>query len=93
MTEVTPAKGALIAILAMLMVMVTVALWLGGGYLSARWLDTPGGGKPGAGLGLLLAAGLWVPFLGWCGFDVSMRKVFRWDENWKDRATDERDNH
>lgn len=93
MNEVTPGRGALIALVAILLVFGSVALWLVGGYLSALWLDSPGGGRLGAGLGLLLAVALWVPFLRWCGFDVTMRKVFRWDENWKDRATDERDNH
>ena len=84
--EMTPARGVLIAVLAIVLVFVTVLLWMGGGYLTSQWLGASGGGKLGAGLGLLIALGFWVQFLRWCGFQVSLRKVLRWDENWKDDA-------
>lgn len=91
MTGTTPAKGASIAIIAIVLIAFTVALSIGGAVLSAHWLTGPQGAKPGMFAGLLLALLVWLPFLRWCGFDTSLRKVLRWDQNWKGRSTDDRD--
>ena len=91
MNGTTPLRGASIAIIAIFLVALTVALSVGGTLLAAHWMPGPQGGKPGFAVGLLMALLLWVPFFRWCGFDTSLRKVLRWDQNWKGRSKDDGD--